>query len=75
MTLSTSAVAVCCASDSRSSLSNRAFSMAMTAWSANDLIRATSLSSKTLGLGLPQTMAPTTLSCRIIGAAMIELYW
>jgi len=32
MTLSTSAVAVCCCSDSRSSLSSRAFSMAMTAY-------------------------------------------
>src|SRR5215472_7263971 len=31
MTLSTSAVAVCCWSDSRSSFSSRAFSMAMTA--------------------------------------------
>ena len=31
MTLSTSAVAVCCCSDSRSSLSSRVFSMAMTA--------------------------------------------
>ena len=34
MTLSTSAVAVCCCSDSRSSLSRRVFSMAMTAWAA-----------------------------------------
>ena len=32
MTLSTSAVAVCCCSNSRSSLSRRVFSMAMTAW-------------------------------------------
>ena len=31
MTLSTSAVAVCCAKDSRSSFKSRAFSMAMTA--------------------------------------------
>ncbi len=31
MTLSTSAVAVCCSSDCRSSLSSRVFSMAMTA--------------------------------------------
>src|SRR6516162_7538169 len=37
MTLSTSAVAVCCCNDSRNSLSNRAFSMAMTAWSAKVL--------------------------------------
>ena len=34
MTCSTSEVAVCCCSDSRSSLSSRVFSMAMTAWSA-----------------------------------------
>ena len=34
ITLSTSAVAVCCCSDSRSSLSSRVFSMAMTAWAA-----------------------------------------
>src|ERR1700730_6072137 len=34
MTLSTSAVAVCCWSDSRSSLRRRVFSMAITAWSA-----------------------------------------
>ncbi len=32
MTLSTSAVAVCCCNDSRSSFSNRAFSIAITAW-------------------------------------------
>ena len=37
MTLSTSAVAVCCCSDSRSSLSSRVFSMAMTAWAAKFL--------------------------------------
>jgi hypothetical protein len=34
MTLSTSAVAVCCCNDSRSSFSRRVFSMAMTAWLA-----------------------------------------
>src|SRR5262249_26524878 len=34
MTLSTSDVAVCCCSDSRSSLSSRAFSIAMMAWLA-----------------------------------------
>ena len=32
MTCRTSEVAVCCCSDSRSSLSRRVFSMAMTAW-------------------------------------------
>ena len=34
MTSSTSEVAVCCASDSRNSLSSRVFSMAITAWAA-----------------------------------------
>src|SRR5512132_1483990 len=34
MIFSTSAVAVCCCNDSRSSLSRRVFSMAMTAWLA-----------------------------------------
>src|SRR5215510_579130 len=40
MILSTSAVAVCCCSDSRSSLSRRVFSMAMAAWSAKVWSRA-----------------------------------
>ena len=40
MTLSTSAVAVCWASDSRNSLSSRVFSMAMTAWAAKFLTRS-----------------------------------
>ena len=34
MTPSTSAVAVCCSSDSRNSVNSRALSIAMTAWSA-----------------------------------------
>ena len=37
MTCSTSAVAVCCSSDCRNSLSSRVFSMAMTAWAAKFL--------------------------------------
>ena len=37
ITFSTSAVAVCCCRDSRSSLSRRVFSMAMTAWAAKFL--------------------------------------
>jgi len=40
MTFNTSAVAVCCRNDSRSSLSNRVFSMAMTAWLAKLVISA-----------------------------------
>ena len=46
MTLSTSAVAVCCWSELRSSLSRRVFSMAMTAWSANDSTKLICLSVK-----------------------------
>ena len=44
MTLSTSAVAVCCWSDSRSSLSRRAFSMAITACAAKLVTRSICLS-------------------------------
>src|SRR5882724_12820341 len=46
MTLSTSAVAVCCCSDSRSSLRRRVFSMAMTAWRAKFVTSAICLSVK-----------------------------
>ena len=46
MALSTSAVPVCCWSDSRSSLSSRAFSMAMTAWAAKFVTSAICLSVK-----------------------------
>ena len=44
ITLSTSAVAVCCCSNSRSSLSSRVFSMAITAWSAKFLTSSICLS-------------------------------
>src|SRR5262245_55908792 len=44
MTLSTSDVAVFCCSDSRSSLSSRAFSMAITAWLAKFLTKSICLS-------------------------------
>ena len=46
MTLSTSAVAVCCCSDSRSSLSKRVFSMAMTACAAKFLTNSICFSVK-----------------------------
>jgi len=46
MTLSTSAVAVCRSNDCRSSVSSRAFSMAMTAWSANVATNSICLSVK-----------------------------
>ena len=48
MTLSTSAVAVCCSSDSRSSLSSRVFSMAMTACAAKLVSSSICLSVKGL---------------------------
>jgi hypothetical protein len=44
ITRSTSAVAVCCSSDCRNSLSSRAFSMAMTAWAAKFCTSAICLS-------------------------------
>ena len=44
MTRSTSAVAVCCSSDCRNSLSSRVFSMAMTAWAAKFCTSSTCLS-------------------------------
>ena len=46
MTLSTSAVAVCCWSDSRSSFNRRAFSMAMTACAAKFFTNSICLSVK-----------------------------
>jgi hypothetical protein len=46
MTLSISAVALCCCSDSRSSLSRRVFSMAMTAWAAKFVSSSICLSVK-----------------------------
>ena len=56
MTLSTSAVAVCCCSDSRSSLSRRVFSMAMTASTLSYSVRPdkrSPMSSETLMMALP----------------------
>src|SRR6266403_2122257 len=46
MVLSTSAVAVCCCSDSRSSFSSRTFSIAITAWSAKVATSSTCFSVK-----------------------------
>src|SRR5215468_7092061 len=57
MTLSTSAVAVCCCSDSRSSLSRRVFSMAMTAWEAN-----VSSSWTCISLNKPASARPTVIA-------------
>src|SRR6516164_7284136 len=71
MTRSTSAVAVCCCSDSRSSLSSRAFSMAITAWSAKVVSRAICLCSKGRISVRRMTMVPTALPSRISGTARI----
>ena len=46
MTCSTSAVAVCCSSASRCSVSSRAFSIAITAWAAKFSSSAICLSEK-----------------------------
>ncbi len=46
MTLNTSLVAVCRSSESRSSLSSRVFSMAMTAWAAKFCTSSSCLSVK-----------------------------
>ena len=58
MTLSTSAVAVCCWSDSRSSLSSRVFSMAITAWSAKVVTSSICLSVKGRTEFRPRAMTP-----------------
>ena len=69
-----SAVAVCRSSASFVSLNNRTFSTAMTAWSANDVMRSTCFSSNGTASRWAVTMAPITLPSRIIGAAIWELY-
>jgi hypothetical protein len=55
ITFSTSAVAVCCCSDSRSSFSSRVFSMAMTAWLAKLVNSAICLSLNGRGRGRTKT--------------------
>jgi hypothetical protein len=69
-----SLIAVCCSSDSLVSLNRRAFSIAITAWSAKALISATCLPSKAKASLRAVTMAPITDPSRNIGAAMIALY-
>jgi hypothetical protein len=73
MTLNTSVVAVCRCSDSRSSLSSRAFSMAMTAWAAKDLMSLICLSSNATASRCAVATAPITLPSRTIGAEIWEL--
>ena len=74
MTLSTSAVAVCCCSDSprsavrwRNSLSSRAFSIAITAWSAKPLMRSSSPGWKGRTSPRATIITPIALPCRDSG--------
>ena len=69
MTLSTSAVAVCCCSDSRSSLSSRVFSMAMTAWAAKFVDQLDLLVGERAHLLAVDEIAPTSSSSLSIGTA------
>jgi hypothetical protein len=71
MTLSTSAVAVCCCSDSRSSLSSRVFSIAMTAWSANVRSKMICLSVKGFTSERRSVSTPMASPFRISGTATI----
>ena len=68
MTSSTSAVAVCCSSASLVSLNRRAFWIAITAWSANVLSSASSLSVNGLGGWRIAQIEPTPRSSHSIGA-------
>ena len=69
MTLSTSEVAVCCCSDSRSSLSRRVFSIAMTAWAAKVRSSWIWVGEKGPGCLRLTTMAPMGRPSRSMGAA------
>src|SRR5262245_23874441 len=74
MTLSTSAVAVCCWRDSRSSLRRRVFSMAMTAWAAKDSMSATCLSLNEATSRCMVPITPITVPSRTNGVEICELY-
>ena len=69
MTPRTSAVAVCCWSDSRSSLSSRVFSIAMTAWAANVPSSWTCMSLNKPALARPTVIAPMARPACSIGTA------
>ena len=72
MTLSTSAVAVCCCSRSlRSSLSTRVFSMAMTACAAKVFSTPICLSESAPGAARTTLSAPMASRPRIIGMMVI----
>jgi hypothetical protein len=67
MTCNTSVVAVCCSSDSRSSLNSRVFSITMTAWSAK--VRTSSICRSVNGATRPRAskMTPMGSASRIRG--------
>src|SRR5262249_46586080 len=71
MTLSTSAVAVCCANDSRSSFSSRVFSIAMMAWAAKVLRSAICLSVNGSTTARRSIIVPTAASSRRSGTASV----
>src|SRR5262245_22186275 len=71
MTLRTSAVAVCCCNDSRSSLSSRVFSIAMTAWLAKVFKTSSCFSDSGPGASLMTLMVPIAASPRRIGMMVI----
>ena len=74
MTFSTSAVADCCCRDSRSSLSNRAFSMAITAWSANVVTSSICFSVKGFTSLRVSERTPIIVPSRRSGTPRIVLY-
>jgi len=67
MTCNTSEVAVCCSSASFVSLNNRAFSIAITAWSANVLKSSISLSANDPGWRREVAIVPIATPLRSIG--------
>src|SRR6516165_2176486 len=67
MTFSTSAVAVCCCRDSRSSLNSRAFSIAMTACAAKFCTTAISLSENGRTSGRHNVKTPSQVSFLMSG--------
>ena len=73
MTCSISAVAVCCSSASFVSLNSRAFSIAITAWSANVFSNAISFSLKAPGF-LRTPIVPMAAAAASKGAKIAERY-
>jgi len=68
---STSAVAVCCSSDSRSSFNKRVFSKAMTAWAAKVVTSSICFSENGCGLLLERKITPTAFPSRRSGTPSI----